>query len=190
MSLTLNAQIDKIPFGMQVCKIQNCKYYFTETFAQNKVSVSNGIKITNTKKKIPTIFCHHWYQKWLHLILFTFKNKRNITQKYSLKKRENSANAKLWFFGYDVFINARPICQWKQMNDVKQYQKIQQRITRKTRWRYWRNYKNLDILRPWATIHLSTPLCRIMMLAYSYHTYGQSDVYKIDPRYGMKTMQD
>jgi hypothetical protein len=31
MSLTLNAQIDKMepPFGMQVCKIQNCKYYFT-----------------------------------------------------------------------------------------------------------------------------------------------------------------
>jgi hypothetical protein len=52
MSLTLNAQIDKMepPFGMQVCKIQNCKYYFTEDIAQNKVSVSNGIKITNITK--------------------------------------------------------------------------------------------------------------------------------------------
>jgi glycosidase len=31
---------------------------------------------------------------------------------------------------------------------------------------------------------LGTPLCEDNDAAYSYHTYGQSDVYKIDPRYG------
>jgi glycosidase len=32
--------------------------------------------------------------------------------------------------------------------------------------------------------YLSTPLCEDNDKEYSYHGYGQSDVYKIDPRYG------
>jgi hypothetical protein len=53
MSLTLNAQIEKMepPFGMQVCKIQNCKYYFTERYCTNKVSVSNGIKLRTLQNR-------------------------------------------------------------------------------------------------------------------------------------------
>ena len=35
-----------------------------------------------------------------------------------------------------------------------------------------------------ATAIWSTPLCEDNDATYSYHTYAQSDVYKIDPRYG------
>jgi hypothetical protein len=33
--------------------------FYGKDIAQNKVSVSNGIKLRTLKPKIPTIFCHH-----------------------------------------------------------------------------------------------------------------------------------
>jgi glycosidase len=45
--------------------------------------------------------------------------------------------------------------------------------------------KNLDYISSLgATAIWSTPLCEDNDKAYSYHTYAQSDVYKVDPRYG------
>ena len=45
--------------------------------------------------------------------------------------------------------------------------------------------KNLDYISSLgATAIWSTPLCEDNDKAFSYHTYAQSDVYKIDPRYG------
>lgn len=45
--------------------------------------------------------------------------------------------------------------------------------------------KNLDYIKDLgATAIWSTPLCEDNDEAYSYHTYGQSDLYRIDPRYG------
>jgi hypothetical protein len=58
MSLTLNAQIDKMepPFGMQVCKIQNANTILRKDIAQNKVSVSNGIKLRTLQNRIQLYF--------------------------------------------------------------------------------------------------------------------------------------
>lgn len=45
--------------------------------------------------------------------------------------------------------------------------------------------KNLDYIKELgATAIWSTPLCEDNDETYSYHTYGQSDLYRIDPRYG------
>lgn len=45
--------------------------------------------------------------------------------------------------------------------------------------------KNLDYIKDLgATAIWSTPLCEDNDETYSYHTYGQSDLYRIDPRYG------
>ncbi|MDO4782542.1 MAG: glycoside hydrolase family 13 protein [Capnocytophaga felis] len=45
--------------------------------------------------------------------------------------------------------------------------------------------KQLDYIKSLgATAIWSTPMCEDNDETYSYHTYGQSDVYKIDPRYG------
>ena len=44
---------------------------------------------------------------------------------------------------------------------------------------------NLDYIKELgATAIWSTPMCEDNDKGYSYHTYGQSDVYRIDPRYG------
>jgi hypothetical protein len=53
MSLTLNAQIDKMepPFGMQVCKIRIANTILRKDIAQNKVSVSNGIKLRTLQNR-------------------------------------------------------------------------------------------------------------------------------------------
>jgi glycosidase len=60
--------------------------------------------------------------------------------------------------------------------------KIQSRFTRrKTRRRHSRDNKNDYISSLGATAIWSTPLCEDNDKAYSYHTYAQSDVYKIDP---------
>ena len=45
--------------------------------------------------------------------------------------------------------------------------------------------KNLDYIEELgATAIWSTPLCEDNDPSVSYHTYGQSDLYRIDPRYG------
>jgi hypothetical protein len=68
-------------------------------------------------------------------------------------------------------------------NDSDATKKIQSRFTRrKTRRRHSRDNKNLDYISSLgATAIWSTPLCEDNDKAYSYHTYAQSDVYKIDP---------
>ncbi|TRX02485.1 alpha-amlyase [Flavobacterium gawalongense] len=198
MSLTLNAQIDRIepPFwyaGMKNPELQIL--FYGKDIAQYQVSVSNGIKITNVKRtENPNyIFVTIDTKKVSSTdLLFTFKNnnKEAFTQKYSLKKRrENSAQRKS-FDSSDMMYLLMPdrFANGNRNNDSGEI----------TTEKYNRELpggrhggdiegiiKNLDYISSLgATTIWSTPLCEDNDAAFSYHTYGQSDVYKIDPRYG------
>ncbi|TRX16303.1 alpha-amlyase, partial [Flavobacterium franklandianum] len=103
MSITVHAQIDKVepPFwyaGMQNPELQIL--FYGKGIAQNQVTVSNSIKITDVKRtENPNyLFVTIDTKKVVASdLIFTFKNKskETFTQKYSLKKRrENSAQRK------------------------------------------------------------------------------------------------
>ncbi|MBP2283382.1 glycosidase [Flavobacterium sp. CG_23.5] len=198
MSLTLNAQIDKVepPFwyaGMQNPELQIM--FYGKNIAQYQVAVSNSIVITNvTKTENPNYLFVTINTKKVPVsdLVFTFKNskKESFTQKYSLKKRrENSAQRKS-FDSSDMMYLLMPdrFANGNRNNDSEDA----------TKEKYNRELpggrhggdiegiiKNLDYISALgATTVWSTPLCEDNDAAFSYHTYGQSDVYKIDPRYG------
>jgi glycosidase len=198
MSFTVQAQIDKVepPFwyaGMQNPELQIL--FYGKDIAQYHVTVSNGIKITDIKRtENPNYVFVTIDTKKVAVVdfVFTFKNtnKETFTHKYSLKKRrENSAQRKS-FDSSDMMYLLMPdrFANGNSNNDSEN----------NTKEKYNRNLpggrhggdiegiiKNLDYIAALgATTIWSTPLCEDNDAAFSYHTYGQSDVYKIDPRYG------
>jgi glycosidase len=198
MSSTLNAQIDKVepPFwyaGMQNSELQIL--FYGKDISQYQVTVSNGIKITDVKRTENSnyIFVTIDSKKVAASdFVFTFKSssKETFIQKYSLKKRrENSAQRKS-FDSSDMMYLLMPdrFANGNRNNDSEN----------STKEKYNRDLpggrhggdiegiiKNLDyIAELGATAIWSTPLCEDNDAAFSYHSYGQSDVYKIDPRYG------
>ena len=192
------AQIEKVepPFwyaGMHNPELQIM--FYGKNIANYYVSVSNSIKITNVKKtenpnylfvtintkNVPATNC-----------IFTFKDKNKIafTHDYSLKKRrENSAQRKsynssdmMYLLMPDRFSNGNP----NNDNDASTIEKYNRELPGG---RHGGDIQgiinNLDYIQELgATIVWITPLCEDNDAAYSYHTYGQSDIYKIDPRYG------
>ena len=198
MNDTLNAQIQKIepPFwyaGMRNPYLQIM--FYGKNIAQYKISVSNAIPIIrvqrtensnylfvtiNTKNSSATDF------------IFTFKsnNTRAFTQSYSLKKRrENSAQRKS-FDASDMIYLLMPdrFSNGKKGNDFSDltYEKFNRDLPQGRHGGDIQGIINhLDYIQELgATTIWSTPLCEDNDLEYSYHTYAQSDVYKIDPRYG------
>ncbi|WP_255493224.1 glycoside hydrolase family 13 protein [Flavobacterium sp. SOK18b] len=198
MSVTLHAQIDKMepPFwyaGMKNTELQIL--FYGKDIYQYQVSVSNGIKISSVQKtENPNYLFVTIDTKKVPAsnFLFTFKskNKETFTQKYSLKqRRENSAQRKS-FDSSDMMYLLMPdrFANGNANNDSEN----------STQEKYNRDLpggrhggdiegiiKNLDYISSLgATTIWSTPLCEDNDAKHSYHTYGQSDVYKIDPRYG------
>lgn len=198
MSLTINAQIDRVepPFwyaGMHNPELQIM--FYGKNIAQYEVTASNSIAITNLKKtENPNYLFVTINTKNVAAteIIFSFRNKNQIafTHKYSLKKRrEKSAERKsfdasdmMYLIMPDRFANGNPKNDSNSAT-VEKYNRdlpggrhggdIQGII------------KNLDYISSLgATAIWSTPLCEDNDKAFSYHTYAQSDVYKIDPRYG------
>jgi glycosidase len=191
------AQIDRIepPFWWSDMNLSDVQImFYGKNIAQNTISVSNGIIIkaiqktenpnylfvtVDTKKCVAQDF------------IFTFKNKnKSFTQNYSLKsRRENSRFRKgfdssdlIYLIMSDRFANGNP------NNDS----------TKETLEKANRNNRNgrhggdiegiiqhLDYIKELgATAVWPTPLCEDNDEKGSYHTYGQSDVYKIDSRFG------
>ena len=198
MSLSLNAQIQRIepPFwyaGMNNPELQIL--FYGKNIAEYQVSVSNAIKIINvTRTENPNyIFITIDAKKVLATDLtFTFKNnnKESFTQKYSLKKRrENSAQRKsydssdmMYLLMPDRFANGNRNNDSENTTTEKYNREL-------PGGRHGGDIegiiKNLDYISSLgATTIWSTPLCEDNDPSFSYHTYGQSDVYKIDPRYG------
>ncbi|HEY6142335.1 MAG TPA: glycoside hydrolase family 13 protein [Flavobacterium sp.] len=179
--------------GMQNPELQIV--FYGKNIAKYKLSISNTIPITkvqrtenpnyifvtiNTKNSPPTDF--HFIFKENDEVLFT--------QKYSLKqRRENSAERKsfdasdvIYLLMPDRFSNGNP----NNKNDASMTEKYDRKAPEGRHGGDIQGIINhLDYIKELgATAIWSTPLCEDNDTACSYHGYAQSDVYKIDPRYG------
>ncbi|KQB43486.1 putative glycoside hydrolase, family 13 [Flavobacterium daejeonense] len=198
LSIKCWAQIQKTepPFwyaGMHNPELQIL--FYGKNIAENEVSVSNGIPIKEVQKtENPNYLFVTIDTKDVAPQELTFSFSKNkklaFTKKYALKqRRENSdlrqsydASDMIYLLMPDRFANGNP-----KNDNVKS-------VTEKAN----RNnpsgrhggdiagiIQNLDYIQELgATALWATPLCEDNDAQGSYHGYAQSDVYRIDPRYG------
>jgi glycosidase len=191
------AQIDRVepPFwwsDMNLSEVQIM--FYGKNINQNEISVSNGLTIKSIQKtENPNYLFVTIDTKNVAAqeFVFTFKNgKKSFTQNYSLKaRRENSKYRKsydssdvIYLIMPDRFANGNP-----NNDNSKSTKEISNRSL--PGGRHGGDIegliKNLDYIKELgATAVWPTPLCEDNDEGYSYHGYAQSDVYKIDPRYG------
>jgi glycosidase len=191
------AQVDRVepPFWWSDMNLSDVQImFYGKNIAENQVSVSNGIVIKGIQKTenpnyvFVTIDTKNTSAQDF---VFTFKNKnKSFTQNYSLKtRRENSRNRKsfdssdmIYLIMSDRFANGNP------NNDSDKI--LTEKVNRANKdGRHGGDIegiiKNLDYIKELgATAIWPTPLCEDNDERGSYHTYGQSDVYKIDARFG------
>lgn len=194
---SLFAQVERVepPFwwsNMNLSEVQIM--FYGKNIAQNEVSVSNGIVIKNIQKTENSNYVFitiDTKNKTAQDFVFTFKNgKKSFTQNYTLKSRkENSKNRKS-FDASDVIYLIMPdrFANGNTNNDSTN-DTSEKGNRENPGGRHGGDIegiiKNLDYIKELgATAIWPTPLCLDNDETYSYHGYGQSDVYKIDPRYG------
>lgn len=198
ISFSAFAQIDKVepPFwyaGMHNPELQIM--FYGKNIAQYETSVSNDVVIKNVvKTENPNYIFITIDTKNLPAsdLVFSFKNKNKVafTKNYSLKnRRPNSAQRKsfdssdmMYLIMPDRFANGNP----NNDSDKSLSEKANRSLPGGRHGGDIEGIiKNLDYLEELGVTALwSTPLCEDNDKGYSYHTYGQSDVYRIDPRYG------
>lgn len=191
------AQIDKMepPFwyeGMIKSEIQ--VLFYGKNIAENTVSVSNSVVITNvTKTENPNYLFVTIDTKNIaaQTLQFTFKNgKKSFTKDFEIKKRRENSALRKGFDASDVVYLLMPdrFANGNESNDSSP--NLQEKANRSLPGgRHGGDVQgiidNLDYINELgATAIWSTPLCEDNDKGYSYHTYGQSDVYQIDARYG------
>jgi len=198
LSVSAFAQIDKIepPFwyaGMHNPELQIM--FYGKNIAQYETSVSNNVVIKNVvKTENPNYIFVTIDTKNIPAsdFVFSFKNKNKVafTKKYSLKaRRKNSAERKsfdssdlMYLIMPDRFANGNP----NNDTDKSLNEKADRNLPGGRHGGDIEGIiKHLDYLEELGVTAIwSTPLCEDNDKVHSYHTYGQSDVYKIDPRYG------
>lgn len=198
LSISAFAQIDKAepPFwyaGMHNPELQIM--FYGKNIAQYETSVSNNVVIKNVvKTENPNYIFITIDTKNLPALdfVFSFKNKNKVafTKNYSLKnRRPNSAQRKsfgssdmMYLIMPDRFSNGNP----NNDSDKSLTEKADRSLPGGRHGGDIEGIINhLDYLEELGVTALwSTPLCEDNDKGYSYHTYGQSDVYRIDPRYG------
>jgi glycosidase len=198
ISSTMFAQIERIepPFwyaGMHNPELQIM--FYGKNISLNQVSVSNSIKITDIKKtenpnylfvtintkNVPATNC-----------VFTFKinNKVAFTHNYTLKNRRENSAQRNSFDASDMMYLVMPDRFSNGKNNNNSNDLTNEKFNRELPGgRHGGDIEgiinHLDYLQELGVTTLwNTPLCEDNEVAYSYHTYAQSDVYKIDPRYG------
>lgn len=197
VSVASFAQIDKVepPFwyaGMNHSYLQIM--FYGKNIAQNEVTVSNGIIIKSIQKtENPNYLFVTIDSKNIPAqdLVFTFKNgKKLFTKNYSLKPRKENSRFRESYSSKDVMYLLMPdrFANGNPNNDSDKT------VTEKANrtlpgGRHGGDIegiiKNIPYLNELGvTAVWSTPLCEDNDESYSYHGYGQSDVYKIDPRYG------
>jgi len=197
LSAPLFAQVDKMEPPFWYANMHNPDLqimFYGKNITQNAVEVSNGITIKNIQKTenpnylFVTINTENSQPQEL---TFTFKNNnKSFTQKYILKERKKNSSLRKGYNASDViyllmpdrFANGNP----KNDSDNSVSEKGNRSLPGGRHGGDIEGIvKNLDYLKALgATAVWSTPLCEDNDETYSYHGYGQSDVYKIDPRYG------
>lgn len=196
-SFSVFAQIDRVepPFWYEGMHHSNLQIlFYGKNIAQNQVSVSNGVIISAVQKTenpnylFVTIDTKNVVAQDL---IFTFKNgKKAFTKNYALKKRKTNSRERKSFDSSDMMYLIMPdrFANGNPNNDSTA--DTQEKADRKNPGgRHGGDIEgiiqNLDYIKSLgATALWSTPLCEDNDKTYSYHTYGQSDVYKIDSRYG------
>jgi glycosidase len=198
LSVSAFAQIDKIepPFwyaGMHNPELQIM--FYGKNIAQYDAYVSNNVVIKNVvKTENPNYIFITIDTKNIPAsdFVFSFKNKNKVafTKKYTLKaRRKNSAQRKsfdssdlIYLIMPDRFANGNP----NNDTDKSLNEKADRSLPGGRHGGDIEGIiKHLDYLEELGVTAIwSTPLCEDNDKVHSYHTYGQSDVYKIDPRYG------
>jgi len=196
-SLSLSAQIDRMepPFwyeGMNKSEVQ--VLFYGKNIAQNSVSISNNVVITNvTKTENPNYLFITIDTKNVKVqeLQFTFTNgKKSFKRNFEIKKRKQNSALRKSFDASDVMYLIMPdrFANGNPNNDSSS--ELQEKANRSLPGgRHGGDIQgiinNLDYIKELgATAIWSTPMCEDNDKGYSYHTYGQSDVYRIDPRYG------
>ena len=198
VTFSLSAQIDKTepPFwfaGMHNPELQIM--FYGKNIAANDVSVSNNIVITSIQKtENPNYIFVTIDTKNLPAqeIVFSFsKNKKvSFTKSYTLKKRRTDSALRKGYDASDViylimsdrFANGNP-------NNDSTNETIEKANRSSKDGRHGGDIEgiiqHLDYIKELgATAVWPTPLCEDNDERGSYHTYGQSDYYKIDSRFG------
>jgi glycosidase len=191
------AQVDKVepPFWWSDMNLSDVQImFYGKNIAQNEVSVSNGIVIKSIQKtENPNYVFVTIDTKNIAAqdFVFTFKNKnKTFTQNYSLKSRKEASRFRkgydssdmIYLIMSDRFANGNP-------NNDSTKETIEKADLNNKNGRHGGDIegiiKNLDYIKELgATAVWPTPLCEDNDERGSYHTYGQSDVYKIDSRFG------
>ena len=197
ISISATAQIDKVepPFwyaGMNHSDLQIM--FYGKNIAQYEVSISNGIIIKDIQKtENPNYIFVTIDTKNIPAqdLVFTFKNgKKSFTKNYSLKSRKENSRFRESYSSKDVMYLLMPdrFANGNPNNDS--HPTVTEKGNRALPGgRHGGDIdgiiKNIPYLNELGvTAVWSTPLCEDNDETYSSHGYGQSDVYKIDPRYG------
>jgi glycosidase len=192
-----NAQIDRVepPFwwsDMNLSEVQIM--FYGKNIAQNEVAVSSGLVIkTIQKTENPNYLFVTVDTKNVAAqdFVFTFKNgKKSFTQNYALKSRRENSKYRKSYDSSDVIYLIMPD-RFANGNPDNDSSKSTSEKSNRTNpgGRHGGDIEgiinNLDYIKELgATALWPTPLCEDNDENYSYHGYGQSDVYKMDPRYG------
>lgn len=169
--------------------------FYGKNISQCKVTSENSCAITNiTRTENPnflfiTIDTRNSTENEIEFI-FELNNKKRHIQKYELRKRRKDSALRQSFDASDCvyllmpdrFANGNP----NNQNDKTTAEKYNRDLPQG---RHGGDIEgiiqHLDYIKSLgATAIWSTPLCEDNDAQYSYHGYAQSDVYKIDPRYG------
>ncbi|GIJ96988.1 alpha-amylase [Capnocytophaga stomatis] len=150
---------------VNVIKTENPNYIFLTIDTKNKNAGAYKISLLEQKRKIKTI-------------------------NYELKKRREDSALRKGFDSSDVIYLLMPdrFSNGNPNNDS--HKNLNEKANRNLPGgRHGGDIQgiinHLDYIKSLgATAIWSTPMCEDNDETYSYHTYGQSDVYKIDPRYG------
>jgi glycosidase len=198
VSSNLFAQIDRVEPPFWYVNMQNPEVqilFYGKNIAQNEVSVSNNVIINSIRKTenpnylFVTIDTKNVVAQEL---TFSFSKNKKVafTQKYELRKRKENSRFRKSFDASDVmylimpdrFANGNP-------NNDSDNSVVEKADRKNPGGRHGGDIEgiinNVDYLKELGVTALwSTPMCEDNDKTYSYHTYGQSDVYRIDPRYG------
>jgi glycosidase len=195
---TCFSQIERVepPFWYSNMNLSSVQImFYGKNIAFNTVSVSNNIIIQSIQKtENPNYLFVTINTKDVtpQNLTFTFKNDKNrtFTKNYEIKKRRENSKFRQGFNSSDLvyllmpdrFANGNP----DNDSSASTTEKADRNLPGG---RHGGDIagiiQNIDYLQQLGvTAVWPTPLCEDNDAAYSYHGYGQSDVYKIDPRYG------
>ena len=192
------AQIDKMepPFWWSDMNLEELQIMFYgknigtyEVSSEDEVIINNIRKTENPNYVFVTINSSA-LPAGNYEFNFSKKGKRNITKTFELKQREEGSALREGFDASDAIYLIMPDRFANGNPDNDSSTEMQEKADRsKQGGRHGGDIQgvidHLDYLKKLGITALwSTPLLADDDAGYSYHTYAQSDVYKIDPRYG------